>query len=196
MMKLLLLVLILPFAALTASAQEAPRVEVFGGYSFARADLAGASANLHGLAGSVTYNFDNFLGVKADFSGHTGSKTIFVPADPAGTVPFDLRPSDFTFLFGPQMTYRKKQTIIPFGHVLLGGVNPINASQTGTSTSVTFVDGSDTGFGLAFGGGLDVKLSKRVALRIVQADYLLAFTEGDTQNNIRLSTGLVFRFGK
>jgi opacity protein-like surface antigen len=208
MMKYAPLVLILLFLTLSARAQETPKVEVFGGYSFMRGDLDGISANLHGWNGSVTYNIDRVLGIKADFSGHSGNKTITaqVPVvipiigTPFTNITFDLRPRDFTFLFGPQVTYRKKQTVIPFGHVLLGGVNrkvrvPLNATQTG-ATVVTFVTGSDTGFGAAIGGGLDLKVSKRVALRAFQVDYLLSRVASGTQHNLRLGTGLVLRFGK
>jgi opacity protein-like surface antigen len=207
MMKCFSLALVLLFVTLSARAQETPKIEVFGGYSFMRADLGGSSANLHGLNGSVTYNFDRILGIKADFSGHTGSKVVSVPVlgNTFSTASFDLSPSDFTFLFGPQVAYRKRQTIIPFGHVLLGGVRakvrvPLNATQTinpgSTTTTVSFVTGDDTGFGAAFGGGLDLKVSKRVALRAFQIDYLLSRVTGGTQHNLRLGTGLVLRFGK
>jgi opacity protein-like surface antigen len=211
-MKCFPLVLILLFAALSARAQETPKVEVFGGYSYLRGDLGDISVNSHGWNGSVTYNFDSILGIKADFSGHAGNKTFTtqIPApipivgDPFVTTSFDLRPRDFTFLFGPQVTYRKKKTVIPFGHVLLGGVNrkvriPLNATQIvnpgTTTTTVSFVTGSDTGFGAAFGGGLDLRVSKRVALRAFQVDYLLSRVSIGTQHNLRLSTGLVLRFG-
>jgi opacity protein-like surface antigen len=209
MMKFSSLVLILLFVTFSARAQEPPKVEVFGGYSFMRGDLGGISANLHGWNGSATYNLDSILGIKADFSGHTGSRTITAQAPilipilgpPSTTTTFDLSPRDFTFLFGPQVTYRKKQTIIPFAHILLGGVNrkvrvPISATQTATTTTVTFVTGSDTGFGAAFGGGLDLRVSKRVALRAFQVDYLLSRVTSGTQHNLRLGTGLVLRFGK
>jgi outer membrane protein OmpA-like peptidoglycan-associated protein len=53
------------------------------------------------------------------------------------------------------------------------------------------------------GGGLDLKVHRNVAIRLVQAEYLLtrfkdpASTTGarGTQNNVRISTGVVFRLG-
>jgi hypothetical protein len=53
---------------------------------------------------------------------------------------------------------------------------------------------------MAIGGGLDVNLSKRLALRVIQADYLykqLGFDRigFDVHNNLRASVGIVFRFG-
>jgi len=49
------------------------------------------------------------------------------------------------------------------------------------------------------GGGLDVELTKRFAVRAFQADYYLThFANGvnDHQNNLRISVGLVLRLGK
>lgn len=53
------------------------------------------------------------------------------------------------------------------------------------------------------GGGLDITLHRHVALRLFQAEYLMtrfkdsSILAGRTarQNNVRLSTGIVFRFG-
>jgi hypothetical protein len=54
---------------------------------------------------------------------------------------------------------------------------------------------SATGFALLAGGGLDVHVSKSVALRVVQLDYLftnLPNSTNDRQNNIRLGAGILF----
>ena len=51
------------------------------------------------------------------------------------------------------------------------------------------------------GGGLDVKVHHHIAIRLIQAEYLMTrfenLTTGSTasQNDMRLSAGLVFRFG-
>jgi len=54
------------------------------------------------------------------------------------------------------------------------------------------------------GGGFDFRLSRRMSIRPIQADYLLTHfnefdtfqlnTSNSTQNNLRLSTGVVFHF--
>jgi outer membrane protein OmpA-like peptidoglycan-associated protein len=62
---------------------------------------------------------------------------------------------------------------------------------------------SETVFAMALGGGLDVKVRDHLALRLVQAEYLMTrFRDPSTiageraaRHNIRLSTGIVFRFG-
>ena len=60
---------------------------------------------------------------------------------------------------------------------------------------------SGGGFGTfaAFGGGFDVKLFHRLSWRPAQVEYLLtrfpeATTNRETQNSLRVSTGVVFHF--
>jgi hypothetical protein len=66
-------------------------------------------------------------------------------------------------------------------------------------------DITDTAFAFAVGGGVDIKaLSSKLSLRMVQADFvrtqlgLLSGVGSDStgSNNLRISTGLVVRFGK
>jgi hypothetical protein len=51
---------------------------------------------------------------------------------------------------------------------------------------------------MAAGGGVDLSLTRHLAFRLVQADYLLTLLPNRTnnlQNNFRFSTGIVFHFG-
>lgn len=84
------------------------------------------------------------------------------------------------YLFGPQLSYRKLPFVTPFVHSLFGGAR-VNI-------------GLQNAFAMALGGGVDVKVGLHTAVRAVQADYLMTRFGGSTQNNARLSFGLVFRF--
>jgi hypothetical protein len=53
--------------------------------------------------------------------------------------------------------------------------------------------GADTEFATAVGGGLDYRIIRPIAWRF-QGDYVQTRFSGSTQNNIRLSTGIVVRF--
>jgi len=55
---------------------------------------------------------------------------------------------------------------------------------------------SETALAMAFGGGLDVKATDRVWIRLFQLDYLRANLSLATQSDFRLSAGVVFRFGR
>jgi opacity protein-like surface antigen len=166
-----------------AIAQDAPKVEVFGGYSYLRINPGSgfSGINLNGWNASVAGNFNRWLGVKADFSGNYGSPSITFP----GPTTISVNTKVHNFLFGPQISARRDRFTV-FGHALFGGTH-VNGSTFGVSAS-------DTGFGMAFGGGLDVKVHDHFALRLGQADYLLTRISGDNQHNFRYSAGVVLRF--
>jgi opacity protein-like surface antigen len=190
-MKIVLSLLIFFSATASALAQESSKVEVFGGYSYLRADLdLGENRDLRGWNASINYSLNKILGVKADFSGHytDGAIVFFNPIIGPAT---KIETNDFTFLFGPQFSYRKNDRVVPFAHVLLGGVRRKVSSPP---DAFIRIDSTNTAFGIAFGGGLDIKLTNRLAFRPIQADYLLSRFGGWTDNNLRIGTGLVIRF--
>jgi len=152
-------------ASFAAQAQE-DKVEVFGGYSYMRF-RPGTDVNLNGWEASAQYKFNDWLGGVADFSGHYGS-----------IGPFST--SNHTFLFGPQISYPAR--VSPFGHLLLGGAHNSTAGV------------GDTSFSLAIGGGIDASIVRDIRWRLIQADYLLTQFGGASQNNARISTGIIFRF--
>jgi opacity protein-like surface antigen len=173
----------------TAYAQEsAPKLDVFAGYSYLQANpgVKGVdSFHLHGGSASAAYNFNSWLSGVADFGGYNNGNILGTGA--SGTIS--------TYLFGPRVSYRRLRhfhKVTPFGQVLFG-VAHANSSAFGTTSS-------QNGFAMTAGGGVDYKLFDHFAIRPVQAEYLLTrFGVGtvagtQTQNNLRLSTGFVFRF--
>jgi opacity protein-like surface antigen len=172
---------------LTAKAQEdTPKVEVFTGYSYLRADgERDTGTNLNGWNVSMAVNAKRWLGFVSDFSGHYGRERFF---NAGGEIKRDQ--AVHTFLFGPRFSFRNSSRVTPFAQALFGGVHGRNEGDT-------FINppSSQTAFGLAAGGGLDIKVNDTLAFRVVQADYLLGNFKGNRQNNARLSTGLVFRIG-
>jgi len=62
------------------------------------------------------------------------------------------------------------------------------------------VKAGENGFAMTLGGGVDLRFRSRFAIRLIQAEYLLTrfpsvTGASATQNNLRLSTGVIFRFG-
>jgi len=157
MRKILLgvfLVLLMPLAALAQD--EYPRAEVFGGYSFFRANPD--DLNLHGWNASVAGNITNWFGVEGSFSGHYGSPRVF-----GFSVPF-VDVSSHTFMAGPKLTYRSERAA-PFAHFLIGAAR---ASTGAYGVSIT-----DSALATAIGGGIDINLNDTIAIRAIQADYLM-----------------------
>jgi len=187
-MKSKLVVCLLAFLSLlaaTAGAQEsAPKVDIFAGYSYLQANpgVAGVdSFHLHGGSASVAYNYNHWLSAVADFGGYNNGNILGTGA--SGTLS--------TYLFGPRVSYRHFRKITPFGQVLFG-VGHANSSAFGTA-------GSQNGFAMTAGGGVDYKVLDHFSIRPIQAEYLMTrfgvgTTGTQTQNNLRLSTGFVFRF--
>jgi hypothetical protein len=169
------LAILLAVFSLAAFAQEgmntAPKAEIFGGYQFTRFD---GGTNANGWNSTVTGNLNNWFGVAADFSGAYTSQ--------AG-VSFH----NYTYTFGPVLSYRHNENITPFVHFLAGGFHG--------SASFQGVSGTGNGFTMMVGGGVDVKATRRVALRAVQFDWLSLHSNGVTDNNnMRLSTGILLRY--
>jgi opacity protein-like surface antigen len=192
MRKLFFIAALMLALSIIAQAQEAPRVQVFGGYSYLRLEDSGIDGqdrdlNGYNVAGAITV-LKKSLAIKADVSGHFGNLT-------AGPISIDQRQT--MFLFGPQFTVRKSERIQPFAHALFG------FARLKLQNNAIAGDIDDTGFAFAIGGGVDVKaLSSKVSLRLVQADFVrtkfdfLGVGDSTSTNSLRIGTGIVFRFGK
>lgn len=190
---LLVLVGLVGGMATLSKAQD--KVEVYGGYSYLRASeqvgqttLPGAPplpnvtqhVNLNGWEFAGQYKPIPFLGAVADLNGnygtlHGGSTRIH------------------TFLFGPQVSLPTK--VSPFVHALFGVAKESQDPFTTIFGPQGFVSlGSDTSFATAVGAGFDIKLVPSVKLRLIQVDYLRTQLHGATQNQPRISAGIVFHF--
>jgi hypothetical protein len=97
---------------------------------------------------------------------------------------------EYNFMIGPQYAYRWK-ALRPYGHALFGKARD-RLRQPGS----TNLEPSSLARAVAVGGGLDIALSDKFMVRAVQADYLTTSVFSGTQHSIRVSTGLIFRFGK
>jgi outer membrane protein OmpA-like peptidoglycan-associated protein/opacity protein-like surface antigen len=187
------------FASLAAAQdQPAPKWELYGGYSFfhpggdVHGQLPGALLSLssrlepnpRGAGASITYDFNNWFGLTLDASTHWGSGEAGLPR----------RIDDAAFSnlsFGPKVTFRHEH-FSPFVEVLVG-------SHRLMPDAFHDVDK----LGLMVGGGLDVNLSRHVALRLFRADYVVsnyqygapAVTSLTEIRGLRLQAGLNFMFG-
>ena len=185
---------------------DTPRAELFLGYSYLRAVPTLAAGNrlvwLNGGSTSIAFNFNRYLGIVGDFGGFNDTRLLLTAT---GTNPSSVVPSSgtvFTYLFGPRLSYRKYDRITPFGQVLFGGVHASDVTfSTGcTGAGCTPLPAEST-FAMTAGGGLDIKVHPHFAVRIIQAEYLMTrfenLTTGTTagQNDVRLSAGIVYRFG-
>lgn len=184
---------------LASLAQAQNRVELFAGYSFLHGavntplSIFPEDMHLNGWNASAAGRLVPHVQALADFGGYYASPTVVLSCAVQG-VPFHcpgpLHTHIYNVLFGPQVSASMGK-LTPFAHALFG-VAHITVSP-GNSPSF-----SDTRFADAIGGGGDYWLTHRVGLR-VQADYFQnrLFSGGvestPAQNNLRFSTGIVFR---
>ena len=204
---------VLIFLPAAASAEDVPKWEAFGGFSYFRAETAPeldvlgvGHMNTFGWHGSISDYPVHWFGATFDFSGAYGQPTLTIPANYLGpgvpetdqNIKNAIKTSAHTFMFGPSFAYRRHPNVKAFAHVLLGGLNGRSSLTSSGEMLVGYpVTSSDWVFGYAVGGGFDVKMAKRVGLRM-QGDLIRStFQDGgnDWQNNIRVSVGLVFRLG-
>jgi len=178
---------------LPMGAQDVPKIDVFGGYSFLRSQtgeiMFSLSSNnqperlqpIDGFNASITRNLNRWAGITGDFSGYYSDAGI----------------KTHTLLAGPQLSFRQPHGIAPYLHALFGASYqsatrqaPIIEGAFGTPgallpplpvSSIHGLSGGHTSFAMAFGGGVDYNINRLLSLRLVQADYLrqrFAFKQG------------------
>jgi outer membrane protein OmpA-like peptidoglycan-associated protein len=180
-----------------------PKAELFLGYSYLRSVPTLEAGNrlmwLNGGSASIAFNFNRYLGIVADVGDYTNSKIQFQGAY-RSTV--DVNEADggvISYLFGPRLSFRHDR-ITPFVQALFGGVHASEISLADCTFSCTLLP-AENAFAWTAGGGLDVRVHRHFAIRVIQAEYMMTrfqdYTTGNTgsQNDVRLSSGLVFRFG-
>jgi len=189
MRKLVAVGILISGLCLAAAAQdETPKAEVYGGVSFLHIDDNGLHApkrNFGGWDSEFQFNLNKLLGITADIGGNYGRIAPGVPNSHA-----------YTFAFGPTFSFRREHATM-FAHVLFGE-NTISKNVITGGNNASPTDGA---FAMLWGGGIDVKLSHALALRLGQLDWLytrhnlVPLGGKDNQNNIRYSGGIVINLG-
>jgi hypothetical protein len=180
---------------------DAPKVELFLGYSYLRAVPTLADGNrmvwLNGGSASIAFNLNRYLGLVGDFGGFRDSEVKLMNSNSV----VDSSGNAYTYLFGPRFSFRNHTRVTPFAQALFGGMRASEVTLSGCSGGGCTPLPSENKFALTAGGGLDIGVNRHFAIRIVQAEYLMTRFENletganASQNDMRLSAGVVFRFG-
>jgi hypothetical protein len=179
MQKFFVLVVLLGILALPLMAQD--KVEVFGGYQYLHlsSDLSPV-ATANGWDAAVTGKFNKHIGVTGEFGGaYQTIKGVGIHI--------------YTYTGGPVFSVDSAGKVNPFVHVLFGGAR-VSGSESGVSVS-------DSGYTMMMGGGLDLKVSKVVAVRLAQFDWVYyhfgssaLLPSTSSSGNVKIASGIVFRF--
>lgn len=178
-------VVLMMAATISATAQDTSqsnRADVFLGASFTHnGDLPhsfkgalGAlesGANIGGGVAELSVNVNRWFGLASDLNfSHNGTQ------------------NQFLFMGGPELSGRFKHSRI-FAHALVGGAYEVQKLKGFHLTAL-----ADSSFAYALGGGFDIGVSKLVAIRLPQVDYIYTEAFQGSENNIRAAAGIVLRF--
>jgi hypothetical protein len=157
-------------------AQQVPRFDVFGGFSYLRFNALSIGypndTNMYGWNFDATGYIKRRIGVTADASGNYGSQL-----------------SSYHFMIGPQYAWRRPTSKI-YVHGLFG------KAQNNASIPQPTRSGFES-VGRSFGGGFgyDHEWKDRFSIRVFQVDIFHTTTFGKSQNDARVSSGVIYHFG-
>jgi opacity protein-like surface antigen len=212
------------FVAGTTFAQDLGygKIEMAPGFSYQHNSpvLGGKQGfNCAGGGSTIAYNVTSMFGLAMDLSGCK----IFGLDNTYG-IGSKVGGSEFTYVFGPRLTFRKGK-FQPFFEINFGGervgiscnngnasnacgaltVQPLIVTPVVVLKNPTATSFSQNAFAMTVGGGADIKLNKKFAIRLVQAEYLytrfgnncnLAVCfNNNNQNSFRLKSGVVMSWG-
>ena len=175
----------------SAFAQQAPNWEFFAGYSIERSTVREfykstpiiftfreRYLNQDGWELSVTENVNRWFGGTFQATGHYKSSEALGSAN---------RHRTHSIMYGPKFSHRMNWAS-PYGHVLFG----INRSSVRVSPGP---HAEETGFAVAAGLGLDVKLGSKMAARAFQLQYSPMNQVATKRHKFQASAGVVFYLG-
>ncbi len=196
-MRLYPVALTLAFLTASAAAQQQlvgpippadlnPRLDLSAGYNHVLANAPPGVSDDFGLnrgTASATFHFRPWLAATAQFTGGHASDISSLGQN------LTL----MTYTAGPRVLLPRGR-FVPFGQALFGlahGSDSYFPSGTGYTTSAS-------SFAYSVGGGLDVNMSRHIAVRALDAQFLhTAFNNGSSnvQRHLVLGAGVVFKFG-
>lgn len=181
--------------AVPAAAQTFPRTEISGGYQFVTFSVEDESESIpKGWYFEVAGNLNPMLGLVFQVGGNykTFEESVTVGG---GTFTAEADLDVYQFLGGVRVNARNNPRLVPYGHLLAGGINAaIELTTTSTIPGIPAFseEDSSTNFGVLFGGGVNFGVTDRTGIRF-GVDYLRIFAEdeGDGSNVFRFHVGVV-----
>jgi hypothetical protein len=176
--SILALVIVALSGAARAQSKLLPGIDVFGGYSHLTMPTSnlgfGNRTEMNGFHVSLSIpHIVKGLGAEAEVSGNYATAL-----------------EEYNYAVGPQYKWEFNRFRF-IAHGLYG-----KAQTRVRDIGTTFVEPSDRQRSLIFGGEVDIPIGNRLWFRAIQADWIRTSAFGNSLNNIRLSTGLVYSFGK
>ena len=161
--------------ALPAAAQTFPRTEISGGYQFVTFTVEDENESIpKGWYFEVAGNLNPMIGLVFQVGGNykTFEESVTVGG---GTFTAEADIDIYQFLGGLRLNARNNPRLVPYGHVLVGGING-SVELTATSTIPGIpgfsTEDSSTNVGLVFGGGVNFGVAENTGIRFGVAPAL------------------------
>jgi hypothetical protein len=184
LLPLFFLSVFLPFSA---SAQDYPKVELSGGFAYARM----LQTNHIGWDALGAYNLSSVLGIAVDVSRLSSSSTQDFSPDI-----YKIKGHMTAIMAGPRFTSRDPGKLEPYLHLMMGAARDYSEIKLFSSgTQVYESAGSSTGFAMMLGGGVNMKARGPLSYRVFQLDYMGVRSQGYWTKGVRLSFGIALRIG-
>jgi hypothetical protein len=168
-----------------------PKSEIYVGYAWQHAGLNGSLAATQGLVTQSSAGLQGFaLGYARYFVKNIGFATEISRVSNGALDPTGIGYTRTSYLGGPSVRLHRYGFFSPSVHVLAG----VDHASFKVPASGTVFNFSDTDFAVLAGGVLDGNLSRHLAVRLVQGDYLHTSHYGQSQSSFRYSGGVVIRF--
>ena len=190
--------LCLMFVAAHCLPAQNASAELFGGYSYAKANplVLLPKQSMNGWVGSVAGYANRWFGAGLEVAGQFGS----IPP-PSGVTSPNLSFKEYSYMAGPQFRVVKTDRVQVAGKLLLGGAfAQVNLDKQTSATALAqlaaagYIGFNQTKFAMLVGVPIDVTVTKLIAIRVEPGDYLTDFSK-TKKSNFRISVGPVFRFG-
>jgi peptidoglycan-associated lipoprotein len=185
----ILILFLLSIASVNLMAQTQPSNEIALDYAYVHTNAPPGGCgcfSMNGGSGSYAYH----LGPQFAAVIEVGA----VHASKIGTSGLDLTLT--SYLAGPRFYYRRPGArFVPYGQVLLGAVRATGGLAPANSGGAP----SSTVFSATLGGGVEFNISRTITVRVAQVDYWVTTFDNKVdghQNNIRITTGAAYHFGK
>lgn len=184
-----------------AWAQDQPRAEAFGSFSYLVGDTGDPEFEDYvegiGFLGEFGFFLNDWLGVGAEVGLNAGD--LDVPVVILVFPPPDYDFTQWTFLFGPRLRLVTGDRS-RFGAQAMFGVAQADVDVeydpevlpiiNEPGNTIPAFDDPDTAFGASFGVHFDLDIGERLVWRVAQPDVLLTTYGDDTQTQFRIASGL------
>jgi hypothetical protein len=184
------------------------------------ADILGANLqhslcsrrDFHGADASIKYNVSRYLGVRTDLSamwGKTRAVDTFGDGADAHTDTNVFHDRTLLVVTGIELADNAAARWRPFAHVMAGLARQTSRDvQTSTGPFNFELRDNVTSFAMKIGGGIDLPITPRLDVRVIEIDYTPVFArgrhvpgnadfdqsvKGRTAQNVTFGFGLVFR---